>query len=83
LPADIVITISQRAFGEKLADLLSAEGYDAAALPDSVTALDALESASAVQLLVTSLEQDEGTPDGIALARMAVLQCPRQNHLYC
>jgi DNA-binding NtrC family response regulator len=76
MPARVVVALDEHGFADKLAGELRAQGYDAAALPDSMVALKALESASRIELLVTSPEHAQGKPSGLALARMARMKRP-------
>lgn len=56
--------------------MLQAAGYDAAWLTDSMAALDALEGAVRVAVLVTCVNHGAGKPNGVALARMARYKRP-------
>ena|SRR5690242_5802590 len=49
---------------------------EAAALVDPMTALEALEGAEQIEVLVTCLDFAPGKPNGIALGRMARLKRP-------
>lgn len=76
MPARIVAVFDVPDLADQTAAELRAAGYDAATLPDSMVALDALEGAARIELLVTSPEHGEGKPNGIALARMARIKRP-------
>jgi DNA-binding NtrC family response regulator len=77
MPARIVVVMDEPGFAEKAAEQLAAAGYDAIALADSMVALDALEDAVRIELLITSFGYRPGRPNGIALARIARLKRPK------
>ena len=68
MPASIVIVHDDPTFLETTATLLRADGYDVAAFEDSMAAMNALESAAHVEVLVTRVNFPEGKPNGISLA---------------
>lgn len=76
MPARILLVLDEPGFGEKAAQLLSGAGYDVAAISDPHAALDALEGARTIELLVTCADYGPNRPNGIALARMARLKRP-------
>jgi two-component SAPR family response regulator len=71
-----VIVLDQADSSERAAAMLQAAGYDAASLPGSMAALDALEGAVRVKVLVTCVDHGVGNPNGVALARMARYKRP-------
>jgi len=76
MPARIVVILNKRQIAEDAASALRARGQDALALSDPMTALEALEGAERIEVLVTSLDFAPGKPNGIALGRMARLKRP-------
>jgi len=55
---------------------LRAAGFHTVAFVDFMGALDTLRSAQNVQVLITSIRLPGGTPDGVALTRMAWVRRP-------
>jgi two-component SAPR family response regulator len=76
MPAQIVIVLDEQDSSDRTAAMLQAAGYEAASLPDSMAALDALEGAARVEVLVTCVDHGTGKPNGVALARMARYKRP-------
>jgi DNA-binding NtrC family response regulator len=76
MPARVVIVLDDPASAEKAVAILKRDGIDAMALAGPMVALDALEGAHHVELLVTSLQFAPGKPHGLALARMARTKRP-------
>jgi DNA-binding NtrC family response regulator len=70
LPAHIVIVLREPTLAEKTAEALAKAGYNAVAMSDSMAALEALEAAETIELLITSAEFPGRQPNGAALARM-------------
>jgi len=66
-----VVVVLGPDLSEEMVAALGKAGYEAIAPSDSMIALDALEGAERVELLITCLDFGEGKPNGIALARMA------------
>ena len=71
MPARIVVAHDDPEFRETTVTALQAAGYDVIAFDGSMAAIDALEAAARVELLITRVAYPEGTPNGISLARMA------------
>ena len=71
MPARIVVALNEPGFADRAAAVLAERGYDAKALPDSMAALDALEGAYRIELLVTCPNFSAGKPNGVALVRIA------------
>jgi len=71
MPARVVMVLTEEGVGEQAAEALVAAGYDATSLPDSMAALNALEAAATIELLITCADFGPGQPNGIALTRMA------------
>ena len=70
MPAQVVVVLDEPEFANRVATAVRAAGCEAATFTDSMAALDALEAAHRVELLVTSVDFAPGKPNGIALARM-------------
>jgi DNA-binding NtrC family response regulator len=76
MPARVVVVMNEPELAEEAAAALRAQGQDALALADPMTALEALEGAERIEVLVTCLDFAPGKPNGIALGRMARLRRP-------
>lgn len=76
MPARVVVVLGPD-LSEETATALGKAGYEAAAFADPMIALDALESAERVELLITRLDFGDGKPNGIALARMTRHKRPK------
>ena len=71
MPAAIVAVLDQPGVADEVVARLTTAGYDAAALPDPMAALNALEGAVRIEVLVTGLDHGPNKPNGISLALMA------------
>ena len=76
MPARVVVVLNEPGFADKTASALRAQGHDSLALADPMTALELLERAERLELLVTCLDFAPGKPNGIALGRIARLKRP-------
>jgi DNA-binding NtrC family response regulator len=76
MPAQIVIVHDEAEFADATLAALRGAGYDAIAIMDSMSGIDALEHPKHVELLITRVRFPSGTPNGAALARMARLKRP-------
>ena len=76
MPARIVVVLNEPEIAEEAASALRAQGHDPLAFADPMTALELLERAERLELLVTCLNFPPGKPNGIALGRMARLKRP-------
>jgi len=76
MPARVVVVLNEPVLAEEAVAALRAQGQDALALADPMTALEALEGAERIEVLVTCLDFAPGKPNGIALGRMARLKRP-------
>ena len=77
MPARVVVVLNEPGFADKTASALRAQGHDSLALADPMTALELLERAQRLELLVTTcLDFAPGKPNGIALGRIARLKRP-------
>jgi hypothetical protein len=71
MPAQVVVVLDDLAFANQAAEEIAARDYEAIALPSPMAALDALEGAVRVKLLITCTIHAEGQPNGVSLALMA------------
>jgi DNA-binding NtrC family response regulator len=71
MPAHIVIVHNDPAFLDAVCAALSASGNSVLAYSDAMQALDALEDATTIEVLVTRVDFGRGKLNGVALARMA------------
>jgi DNA-binding NtrC family response regulator len=76
MPARVVVVLDEPGFADETASALQAQGHDALALSDPMTALELLERAERLELLVTCLDFVPGKPNGIALGLMAKQKRP-------
>src|ERR1044072_3221574 len=79
MPARIVIVHDDNQFLEAATTTLRDAGYDVAAFADTLSALDALNHANKVEVLITRVEYPEGQPHGLALARIGASRPPDIN----
>ena len=75
MPARVVVVHDDPMFADPLAALLGA-GQDVALFTDPMAALDALDTARTIEVLVTRVRFAPGQPNGIVLARMARIKRP-------
>jgi DNA-binding NtrC family response regulator len=78
----IVIVHDDPEFRATAAAALQAAGHDILACSGSMAALDALEGSDPFDLLNTRVTFTAGTPNGVALARMAKMKRPRLRILF-
>jgi DNA-binding NtrC family response regulator len=76
MPARVVVVHDEPGFADQLAGALRLAGHDVAAFVDPMLALDALDAAQHIEILITRVEFPPGKPNGIALARMARAKRP-------
>ena len=76
MPAQIVLVHDDKSFLEEVAAAFAGRGYDIAAFEKSMTALSALEAAERADVLITRLSFPPGNPNGVSLARIALLRRP-------
>jgi DNA-binding response OmpR family regulator len=82
MPARVVVVLDDGQLCAEVADILSKSGYEALAMPDSMVALDALEGAALIELLVASINFSGGKPNGVSLALMARIRRPKLNVIF-
>jgi hypothetical protein len=70
-PAQVVVVLDDLDFADQTVKKLAARKYKAIALPSPLAALDALEGAVGVEVLITCTVHVEGQPNGVSLALMA------------
>jgi DNA-binding NtrC family response regulator len=71
MPAQIVVVDDDAAYADEVGHALMAAGHEVRVFPDPLAALDALEDARRVELLITRVEFPVGRSNGAALALMA------------
>jgi hypothetical protein len=76
LPARIVLVHDDAEFVAQAVTALRAEGWDTKGYATSAGAILALDEALLIELLITKIEFDAGTPHGISLALMARTKRP-------
>jgi DNA-binding NtrC family response regulator len=76
MPARVVLVHDDIDFREQAAAALRDAGHDVKAFSGSMAALSALEAAGAIELLITRATFPLGSPNGVALARMARVKKP-------
>ena len=76
MPARIVIVHDEPEFVNHVSDALRLAGHEVAAFADPMAALDALDAAQHVEVLVTRVQFAPGKPNGISLVRMARVKRP-------
>ena len=76
MPAQVVVVLREALLAGKTAEALTRAGYHAIAMTNSMVALQALEAATNIELLVTSTHFPGQQPNGLALARMTRVRRP-------
>jgi DNA-binding NtrC family response regulator len=82
MPARVVVVLDEQKLGEKVAGMLVEAGYETIALPDPMVALDALENAALIELLIASIDFPIGKPNGVSLALMARSRRPEMKVIF-
>ena len=72
MPARIVVVHDDPQFREFVVAALLEAGYDTKAFTGSMAAIEALEAAQRIELLITRVRFPEGTPHGVSLASIAL-----------
>jgi hypothetical protein len=76
MPARIVVVLNDPELADATVSALTADGYDALAVHDSMAALTLLEQAEDIELLVASTYFGPQKPTGAALALMTRISRP-------
>jgi DNA-binding NtrC family response regulator len=76
MPARVVLVHDEPEFLEPLDAALRQAGHDVATFADPMEALDALDAAQSIEVLVTRVQFPVGKPNGLAVARMARVKRP-------
>jgi DNA-binding NtrC family response regulator len=76
MSARVVVVHADPDFLSAAVAALRAAGFHTAAFVEFTGALDTLKSAQRIQVLVTSIRLQGGTPNGVALTRMAWVRRP-------
>jgi DNA-binding NtrC family response regulator len=76
MPACVVLVHDELEFVDQLTEALSLAGYDVATFVDPMAALNALDAAHSLEILITRVDFGPGKLTGAALARMARLKRP-------
>ena len=76
MPAQIVFVHSDDSFRTAAVAALEGEGYTVAWYPDALAAMEALDAAQRVELLITRVRFPEGKSNGVALTQMVKSRKP-------
>jgi DNA-binding NtrC family response regulator len=76
MPGSVVIVHDEHSFLLESAVALGDAGHSLATFTDPMAALKAVEEIKPPDILITRVTFPEGSPNGIALARMLRLKCP-------
>ena len=71
MPARVVVVHDNPDFIDPVVAGLRGVGLDVVTFTDTMSALNALEHAQRVELMITRVQFSKGQPSGVALARMA------------
>jgi CheY-like chemotaxis protein len=82
VPAHVVVVHDDQEFLADVVAALKLENHSVAAFVDPMAALDALDAALSVEVLITRVQFSTGKPNGLALARMARARRPRIRILF-
>src|SRR3954468_12206557 len=82
MPAEIVLVDGDVAFLESARSVAMSEGFAVTAFADSMDALNALEAARIVDLIITSLQFPRFKPNGLALVRMTRVKRPAVSAIF-
>ncbi len=80
--ARIVVVYDDPEFLEVLASAFGRAGHEVVAFNDPVAALEGLQAAQPIEVLVTCAQFPPGKPDGIVLARMIRVKRPGTRVLF-
>jgi DNA-binding NtrC family response regulator len=76
MPARILVVHDDPEFTECTAAALVAAGHDVSVMTSSMSAIEALNDARQIEVLVTRVVFPDGQPNGVALALMARVKKP-------
>jgi DNA-binding NtrC family response regulator len=76
MPAQVVVVLREHVLANKTAEALINAGYEAIAMHNSMAALQVLETARSIELLITSAHFPGHQPNGRALVRMTRMRRP-------
>lgn len=76
MPAKVVIVLTEPGVAQEVANLLPLGASDVLVLSNSMAALNALERAATIEVLVTCANFGPGQPNGASLALMARARRP-------
>jgi CheY-like chemotaxis protein len=76
MPARIVVVHDEPDFIERTVSALRDAGHDVVAFNSSMSAIDALERAQQIEVLVTRVNFPDGQPNGVSLALMTKVKKP-------
>lgn len=76
MPARIVIALGTTDVGKHVAEDLARNGFDVLEVDSSMAALDVLEQARRLEVLITRADFGPNQPNGVALVRMARIKRP-------
>jgi DNA-binding NtrC family response regulator len=82
MPARIVVVHDEPKFREFVVTILQVAGYAIQAFASSMAAIESLEAAQPIELLITRVRFPEGTPHGVSLASMALMKKPGMRVLF-
>ena len=82
MPARIAVVHDEPKCREFVVTILQAAGYDIQAFTGSMAAIESLEAAQPIELLITRVRFPEGTPHGVSLAGMALMKKPGMRVLF-
>lgn len=76
MPAHIILVHDDPEFIEEATAALKSAGHDVLTLRDPIEALSALEGTQHFDILITRVRFPPGRPNGVSLARMALVKWP-------
>ena len=82
MPARILVVHDGPGLTERTAAALVTAGHEVSAVTSSMSAIEALEDARQIEMLVTRVTFPEGEPNGVALALMARVKKPGPKVLF-
>ena len=82
MPAPLVLVHHDQCFLDAACAALKASGFAVACFSNSLTALNALEAARTINLLITGIDFDPGQPNGVSLARVVRQKRPTMRTMF-